>query len=115
MGQHVTVAAFPVAVFMHPNPSCAATVASKRFGHEIGKAPGCLCHDSQGHSSGFPMNRDHSRERQSDGIGMGGRRYKIADMGSAKGMTFAVCTVACAPSAGAARQIDLPPLERSKS
>src|SRR3546814_3370526 len=64
--------------------------------HEIGKAPGRLRHDRQGHSSGLPVNRDHARERQPDFFGMAFSSLEIANLSRCQGMAFPVGTVALA-------------------
>src|SRR3546814_8645727 len=67
-------------ILVRPEPCRAAAMPGQRLRHEIGKAPGRLRHDRQGHSSGLPVNRDHARERQPDFFGMAFSSLEIATL-----------------------------------
>src|SRR3546814_6704934 len=77
-------------ILVRPEPCRAAAMPGQRLRHEIGKAPGRLRHDRQGHSSGLPVNRDHARERQPDFFGMAFSSLEIANLSLCQGMAFPV-------------------------
>src|SRR3546814_7475801 len=88
-------------ILVRTEPCRAAAMPGQRLRHEIGKAPGRLRHDRQGHYSGLPVNRDNARERQPDFFGMAFRSLEIANLSRCQGMAFPVGTVARAASASA--------------